>query len=418
MKIVVVNHSHPSLAHISATRSWFMARNLADQGHEVVQISRSPPQGQGSDECEVPFIRHATEGLDRDWSTPHVVGIPDTDVALASRIRSATTPAVLRKVLIVYSMLAHGGVATDLLNGSRGYVDVLADSFRPEVVWGVYGGTECWLIAQRLARLTGCPWVADMKDSWDVFVPAPLRQLLAYRFRDMAACTANSEFNARVLERRFGRTPTVVYSGVDTAFMTADPAAHSAESGCFRLTLTGSLYTESTIDQFVRGVRRWLVGVASGEGSSANTGLEIAYAGPDSVRAEAKLGSLRDLARVQVHGYLPLPELAALCRSATANAYLWCPTTFHHKLLELLSCGRPVIAFPGETEESHRLAARCGGDLRCTSNENELVSVLEDVRLRSTEGIGVRPVIDDFTWAAQARILESVFEKVVAEHRR
>jgi glycosyltransferase involved in cell wall biosynthesis len=165
-------------------------------------------------------------------------------------------------------------------------------------------------------------------------------------------------------------------------------------------------------------MRHWLAGKASRGGSSADADLEIIYAGADSVRAETKLGSLRDVARVQVHGYLPLPELAALCRSATANAYMWCPTTFHHKLLELLSCGQPVIAFPGETEESRRLAARCGGDLRCPSNEDELISVLEDVRQRGAEGTGAQPVIDDFTWAAQARVLQSVFEKVLAEHRR
>jgi hypothetical protein len=234
----------------------------------------------------------------------------------------------------------------------------------------------------------------------------------------MAACTANSAFNARVFEHRFGRTPTVVYSGVDEAFTAEDPTPHEARSGEFRLTLTGSLYAESTIDQFVCAVRRWIESAAGARDSSGNAGVEIAYAGADSVRAEAKLGSLRDVARVQVHGYLPLPELVVLCRAATANAYMWCPTGFHHKLLELLSCGRPVIAFPGETVESRRLAARCGGDLRCPSNEVELVSVLEDVRRWGTEATAVRPVIDDFTWAAQARILESVFERVVTEHRR
>jgi glycosyltransferase involved in cell wall biosynthesis len=412
MNIAIVNHSEPGTKHISGMRAWFFAKELAKMGSRVVEICQAPR------DCGRERPHFVGRSLScHDWRDPLVLSVPQLHDRVSDLIRSGRTPKLLRKGLVAYSFGVRGGVYSDFSHALGPYLPLLNRDFRPDVVWGIFLNSDCWLVAQRLARMAGCPWVGDMKDSWEAFIPAPLRGLLARRFRDMAACTANSEFNSRVLERRFGRTPAVVYSGVDAAFAADEPALHEPRSGEFRLTLMGSLYTESTIDQFVCAVRRWVADEAR-RGSSGNSVIEIVYAGTDSVRAEAKLGSLRDLARVQVHGYLPLPELAALCRSATANAYMWCPTTFHHKLLELLSCGRPVIAFPGETDESRRLAARCGGDLRCPSNELELVSVLEDVRLRGTDGKGVRPVIDDFTWAAQARILESVFEKVVTEHRR
>ena len=413
MNITIVNHADPETQHVSGMRAWFFANQLATMGHRVVEICEARGD-KTSRSFEAPVaMMHSL--ADHDWRLPFLLAVRAEHDRLSYWIRSTRTPAVIRKSLVAYSFLGRGGVYSDFSRAVIPYLAHLAREFKPDIVWGIYLDSDCWLISQRLARLAGCPWVGDMKDSWDAFVPLPLRGLLALRFRNMAACTANSEFNARVLEHRFRRSPTVVYSGVDGAFTDFD----SRESGTlptnFRLTVTGGLYSGANVDRFVSGLRRWLATASKGPSGAQLSEIEIFYAGANCAVAEAKLGSLRDVARVHVHGYLPLPQLAALCRSATANAYMWCPSGFHHKLLELLACGRPVIAFPGESDESRRLADRCRGDLRCPVDEEKLADTLEELRVNCPASASGQATSPEFSWAAQARMLESVLARTVAE---
>jgi glycosyltransferase involved in cell wall biosynthesis len=409
VNLVLVNHSHPDVPHISATRSWFFARELAKMGHRVVQICQAVDTCQFAGDAAL--LAKRLEG--HDWSQPYLMAVPPSRRLLLDLVRSRKTPSPLRKALVAYSFAVNGGVFTDFSHGARPYVAALARAFRPDAVWGIFLDTDCWLIAQRLARSAKCPWVSDMKDSWDVFIPQPLRGLLARRFGDMAAATCNSEFNARVLSQWFSRTPTVVYSGVDRRFI--EPRGELPSPTKCRITLTGGLYEQQSVESWVAGVRTWLEQGSSVRDASVE-GVEIAYAGGDSRRAAQVLQPLSGLAEVRVHSYLPLPELAALCRSASVNAYIRTPKTFHHKLLELLSCGRPVLAFPGETDESRRLVAQCGGTLLTPTTEVELVAALQSLHDAREVSQPCRVDASQFSWARQAEILEGVFHRVVA-HR-
>lgn len=350
-----------------------------------------------------------------NWSEPLLIAVPTSRRLLLDVVRFRRTPAILRKGLTAYSFAVSGGVYADFSDGAMPYLADLERVFRPDVVWGVFLFTDCWLIAQRLARRAKCPWIADMKDSWEVFIPRPLRGLLASRFDDMAAATCNSEFNAQVLSRWFGHKPTVVYSGVDRSFV--ENYADSPKTARYRLAVTGSLREQRSIERWVTGVRTWLEQRSSACGGGCQV-PEIVYAGGDSHRAATVLQPLSGLADVRVHGYLPLPELAVLCRSASVNAYIRTPKTFHHKLLELLSCGRPVIAFPGETDESRRLAVQCGGTLLTPTTEVELVAALQSLHDAREVSQPCRVDASQFSWARQAEILEGVFQRVVAHRAR
>ena len=402
MNLVFVNHMHPATQHVSGMRSWFFARELAKRGHRVVQLCEWREGAQPAP----PPDRLAQQLQTHDWTEPLLLAIRPQRRALLERIRSPRTPAVLRKALVTWSYLRHSGMFTDFSQATWAHLEVLAREFRPQVTWGLFGNTDCWLIAQRLGRLAACPWVADVKDSWEVFLQRPLRAPMARRFRGMASCTANSEFNARVIERWFPPKPVVVYSGVDPCFQEASPV--SREPGCFRLTLTGSVYDIEVLQRFVGGLKDWLAGGPVSALGRSNR-LEVIYAGASAAAVAPVLRPLDGLARVQVNSYLPLPALAALCRSASVNAYLWNPKTFHHKLLELLSCGRPVLAFPGETDESRRLAAASGGELFCCADSADLASALNQVSGQSPVPRPVDAGCDAFAWAAQSLRLESLF---------
>ncbi|AUB83868.1 hypothetical protein THSYN_24930 [Candidatus Thiodictyon syntrophicum] len=331
--------------------------------------------------------------------------------ALLDRIRSTRTPVMLRKALVTWSYLRHSGMFTDFSQATQPYLTVLAREFQPQATWGLFGNTDCWLIAQRLGRLAGCPWAADMKDSWEVFMPSTLQTIIARRFSDMAASTANAEFNAQVLSRWFPSQPCVVYSGVDRSF--ADAAPTRLDQGVFRLTLTGSIYDHGSLEAFIDGLSEWLTKLTGVK----PVGVEIVYAGGDHAIVRPALERLAGLARVEAHPYLPLPELAALCRSAAVNTYLWDPNCFHHKLLELLACGRPVLAFPGETEESRGLAADTGGELFCCAASADLAETLDLIRGRCPAPAPHDVCSASFTWAALAVRLERVFQQVTRQTR-
>ena len=69
-----------------------------------------------------------------------------------------------------------------------------------------------------LAKAFGCPWVLDIKDNWELYVPSGLRRLMAWRTRGWAAVTANAEFTARKANIWQRSDAAIIYSGVDDVF--------------------------------------------------------------------------------------------------------------------------------------------------------------------------------------------------------
>lgn len=402
MRLVFVNHSHPSMPHVSGMRAWQFARQLASRGHQVVLICEwregapSPPDANGLDE----------QLLEHDWKVPLIVAVKPTPVPLLERVRSPETGSLARKLLVVRSYVTSSGMFTDFSNGAQLYFRCLVSAFEPDAVWGTFGNTDCWLIAQRLARLSGCGWVGDMKDAWDWWIPSGLRRLVARRFRDMAASTANSVFNAAVLARWFPTRPVVVYSGVDQEWMAR---AESTED--FRVMLVGGLYDQQDFMRFVQGFEAWVQSVPPAD----RPRISLCYAGSDGARVKPAVSQLSRAINVDIRGYVPLSELASLCRGAAVNVYLWSPTTFHHKIVELLCCRRPIISFPGERAESLALAKQVGGSLNVCSNEQDLRAALDAIWNGGLQPAGGPEQLQHLTWTAQANQLEAVLRGVARE---
>jgi hypothetical protein len=107
--------------------------------------------------------------------------------------------------------------------------------------------------------------------------------------------------------------------------------------------------------------------------------------------------------------------MAAACRSAIANVYVKHDGTFHHKLLELLSCGVPVIVVPGESEESRRLARAVGGALHECRDEAvvaDTISALSGRPRRTMQSSVVGPAGGGYSWASQGERLRAVLRSV------
>src|SRR5690606_14206852 len=116
--------------------------------------------------------------------------------------------------------------------------------------------------------------------------------------------------------------------------------------------LTGSTYSAPVLHRYLAALKGWRSSLPPADQAR----LQFRYAGSDHRRVAVAVAAagLADISTIE--SQLPLDVLAQCARQAVATSYLWAPFGFHHKLLELLVAGAPVLAFPGEHGESVQLA--------------------------------------------------------------
>src|ERR1700710_2662710 len=197
MKVLLVNGTHPDTPHISGVRAARFADELAKLGHRCVLIC--PPPAGRSAVPPAPLAAH-------DWSRPYISEI-------------AEAPAVARGRLSTgWSMLRHGGLRNTLRRHVVARGREVANAFRPDVGWSTFSALEGVVALRQLAREIGFPWLFDVKDNADLYLPRSVRPLLAWRLRGFAALQANSKLHADAARSWLGQDAEVVYSGVDDCF--------------------------------------------------------------------------------------------------------------------------------------------------------------------------------------------------------
>lgn len=281
--------------------------------------------------------------------------------------------------------------------------DAIAEIFAPEIVWATFGTTSNLAVAQRLARRSRAKWIADLKDNADLYVPQPLRRVLARRFGDAAALTSNARLHADAARRWLGKPATVLYSGIAPGLLDR-PATVDRDK--FRIALIGSVYDEARLSGFLSGLRDWIATRSPQERET----IRFVYAGIASEMVAAATKRIGLDVGLRISPGLPHAELGEMCRSAAVNCYVWHPQTFHHKALELLACRRPIVSFPGEHDETRALAAEVGGSLAACADSNELGAAFD--RVFATWLSGVDEKLDyregSYSWRAAAQSLEAV----------
>lgn len=383
MRLVFVNHCHPDTPHVCATRVVRMAEACARGGHQVVLLTQtleSRPPSRPASELEKSLEQH-------DWSRPFLVDCPPQGGTLVSRLRLGQIPRPVRLPLLAGQYILKSGVFSDWRQGAVAYVKQLARHFRPQACWATFGNTDSWLIARYLARLSNGKWVADLKDPWDVFIPWPLRKLMAQRFHP-SAFTALSDQHVEQIHRWFGRNAVTIYSGIDNSFLAAPPPPPPIEPT--RLLLVGALYDSNHLSQLCEGLRRW---------GGATT---LVYAGSEAKRLRETLPDWP----IEAPGYVDLSQLRHLAAGCHACLYIRNPRAlYQHKLVEMLALDRPVLCLPEEASESLVIAAHLGADFRSCPDASSLAQGLTDMLGRH------HPVdrgrLSHFTWDNQAqRLLE------------
>lgn len=404
MNILMINPVHPRTPHISAVRAWRFAQELASLGHRVVLLTApltDEPQEQITD-----FERH-------NWKTAFVLPC----VSEAVGVPKALGWAVFRKLATAVRMLWEGGWQGGWVRRSVAVAGRFGAAFEPDVVWCTYGKMESVFAARRIAALAGCPWVLDIKDNWELYVPRGLRRLMVWRTRGWAAVTANAEFTADKARQWQHAVPTVIYSGVDDAFYERPTAAVSSTTG-FRINLVGSLYHRGYLRGFLIGLRRWAETVVK----TASSTIELCYMGADSTMLDEELKLYPAGVPVRRFGYVDVGEMAVKCQQGAVNVYIAHSGTFHHKLLELLACGRPLLAVPQEDGESRSLARQAGGQLLEAADEAEveagLARIYHDWTNNFADSVASGVPVHHYSWRNQALRLEAVLKEVISMEKK
>ncbi|MEQ9199334.1 MAG: hypothetical protein RLN80_05055, partial [Rhodospirillales bacterium] len=275
------------------------------------------------------------------------------------------------------------------------------ENFRPDVVWATFGNTTCWHIARDIARSTGCPWVADLKDHWQSFIPAPLRRPVAARYRDAAAFTAFSGDHVATVREWFDRPADIVYSGIDPALY---PVAATRTQ---TITLTGAVYEQASLAVLIGGIE---VAVSEMD-EAARQAVRFCYAGHDADLVREQTTGLEKLIAVDIRGQQPLEGWLEVLSGAAANCYVKSSRTFHHKIFDLAGAGRPVVTVPAETAEAADIAALAGVSLRGAETVGEVAALLQDALVSgAADTIAERAAL---SWEERAGTLEQTLMSVM-----
>jgi len=396
MKAVFINHCHPQMPHVCGLRVSRFADALAARGHQIVLLTETyPPDAAGMTADRLP---KALE--DHDWSHPFVLACAPVGHERIHQARQGGLSALRRKAVIAGAFLCHDGMFADWQTGAAAVLPTLVREFEPDVVWASFGNTDAWAIGRDLARRAGCPWVADMKDNWSAFLPTGLVRLMAHRFRDAAHMTVLSEGHCDEADRYFHGTKTVVYSGVERILDSR------LKDGSFRITFAGSIYDRARFQTLMSGVAGWL-------GTSDRGDVVFQYAGNDEADARRLTDHMDDLMTRRFLGYLASDDLAALQAQSNVNIYVHNDRCIlHHKALELIAAGRPILCLPEESAETRRLAGDAGGSLFACVGEDDVVAAL-DVIAAGGLPVPSRRDLEPFTWAARAQALIHVLDAAV-----
>lgn len=404
MNILMINPVHPATPHISAVRAWRFACELAALGHKVMLLTAAQ-QGQPPDSIK--------RIADHDWKQVFIFACVTTNPVAEARVR---LPKPLRKVVTVWRMLRHGGKQREWSVNAVRAAASLSEHFAPDVIWCTFGMMEAVVAAKRIAASAGCPWILDIKDNWELYVPRGLRRLMVWRTRGWAAVTANARFtaeNARLWQKAEAR---IIYSGVDEVFF-AREQNYDGSARTFCINLVGGIYFAERLESFLGGIEAWAKDLLPIQRSR----VVVRYLGVNGqLVAEVAQRCLPSI-KIEIMGYVGVDRMAYFCQGAVVNAYIAHPGGFHHKLLELLACGRPLVACPSESMESRDLARQASGVLLEVADSAQVSMELSRLH-RSWLAAPAQPASPDqirrYSWVNQAKVLEQVLANVVSSREK
>jgi len=369
--VLVLAYYFPPLGGAGVQRTVKLLKHLAPHGYEAAVVT-------------------GPDSLRLDWAPPDESLAPEIPPRTLVRRVPGPQPAVGKgtRAKVERWLARPSHFARWWVEGTVAEALTIAGSF--DVVYASMSPFETAEAADRIARVAGIPWVADLRDpwaldEWNVYPSALHRHLDVRRMRKAlsgaSAVVLNTPEAERATRLRFpelaGRTETVPNGWDGDDFMGPAPTRHD---GVFRIVYVGYVHDRPEGTRWSAALRRLLGGETPALVRRARSHVYLLEASR-RVRAEGGRAIeihlagpaapvVTDSVLVRHHGYLPHRDAITLLRSADL---LFLP-------MHDLAPGVRARTVPGKTYEylaSRRpiLAALPDGDAR------DLLSGLPDVWL-------------------------------------
>jgi glycosyltransferase involved in cell wall biosynthesis len=230
-------------------------------------------------------------------------------------------------------------------------------AWKAEVIWSTYPIVTANVIGRRIARLTGIPWVADLRDSMSdaTFPPEPSRRRSVLKVeratvRDASAVIFTSPGARRMYAERYPQVPParwhLIPNGYDELSFTAAEARRTAQPARTRLHLLHS----GLLDPADRDPRPFLLAIAALKARGVLSPARLRV----TLRATGHNARYREC--VERAGIADLVEIGELVSYADALAEMMAadgllvfqgPSCNHQtpaKVYEYFRAGAPILA--------------------------------------------------------------------------
>jgi glycosyltransferase involved in cell wall biosynthesis len=263
----------------------------------------------------------------------------------------------------------------------------LIRNYRPDVIWSTYPIATAHLIALTLHRLTGIPWVADMRDPMtdEDYPPNPLTRRVYHWIerKTISHCTrvvCTTPGTIKLYQSRFPDIPSSRFCLIENAYdeenfaqATAKLTGPESKGKPFVLVHSGIIYpSERDPTQLFEALAAL---IQQGQISAENFKLILrATAHDDYLGKLIDQHGIRDVVSLEP----PIPYRDALSEMLSADGLLIlqasnCNHQIPAKLYEYLRAQRPILALTDPTGDTATALLKAGIDTISPLNSKEMV---------------------------------------------
>lgn len=399
MKILFINELSPSDRRVGAVRMRELAKAVAKRGHHAVLFTTAEKSEDITDPNNLSrmFQTH-------DWTKLLSIQCGRKKSFFLKKLRQKSFPGLVKKAIIAFYYLFFFGLARDWSLGSKPYWKTLATHYSPDIIISTFGNTDGLIIAKKIAQLANAPWILDIKDSWEDFIPFGFRRYIARQFSDAACITTLAKFYLIDAEKWFSAIPRqVIYSGFSEKLLDNTTTAFDLKEK-YQLFLVGSCYNRNHLRILLDGITQF----------TQHARVELHYMGNDQ-DVETIFSLYRKNFSILNHGQLLFDDYVSQLRTADIVCYIHWDLAFHHKSTELLAFQKPIICVPNEHQEAVQLANNSNIPLfQCENADSVTESLIECTEKNTSQPANIE-FLKSLTWDAQAAHLIHCFEQVLGK---
>jgi glycosyltransferase involved in cell wall biosynthesis len=434
MRILIVSYAFPPFNSIGGVRVGKTAKYLFTAGHDVRVIAAQDQPFAPTLPLEIPEqnvvytrwlnIRKPVEVVSKETHAPLKEARAQTEASNSHERRGRLKEAIRRAVRFTLRTFLYfpdaniGWFPYAVRSAARWMKD-----WRPDIILASSPPPSTLLVARRLSKKYGVPWVADLRDLWvdhQYYDQPRLREMIEKRLersvlKSAAGLITVSEPLAATLRREYGREPAIVLNGYDPSDYPASNASTRAPStpAPLRILYTGVVYEGKQDPSALFAALKEL----RAEGSQ----VEVAFYGSFLQKVRELVAEHGVESLVKVHDPVPYRDSLRMQTEADVLLLLLWNDPEHKgvytgKLFEYIGARRPVLAVGEAGDVASDLVEKLG--LGVVTNDAGQIMKRLRAWIKQKREIGLIPPpaareSSNFSREAQTRILEDHLLKLI-----